>query len=84
MKNGGKKKGRRVGEGKVCYPIENATSFHCTSHFLMTISLCVFEPIGNCKADPVRFHMIVRGIEPVAMQLRLTFSHSSMVEGEGC
>ena len=50
----------------------------------MAISLCVFEPVGNCKEDLARFHVIVRGVEPVAMQLRLTFSHSSTLTGEGC
>ena len=49
----------------------------------MTIS-CVFEPVGNCEEDPARFHVIEMGVEPVAMQLRLTFSNSSTVTGEGC
>ena len=51
---------------------------------MMTISVCVFEPVGNCEEDLARFHVIERGVEPVAMQLRLTFSNSSTVTGEGC
>ena len=54
--------------------VTNVISFH-TFDSVMTIS-CVFEPVGNCEEDPARFHVIEMGVEPVAMQLRLTFSNS--------
>ena len=58
--------------------------FSQTFDSLMTIFSCVFELIGNCKVESARFHMIARGVEPVAVQLRLTFSHSSTLAREGC
>ena len=49
-----------------------------------TIFSYVFEAIGNREVEFARFHVILRGVEPVAVQLRLTFSHSSTATREGC
>ena len=63
--------------------MENVISSQ-TFDSVMTVFSCVFELIGNCEVEFARFHVIVRRVEPVAVQLRLTVSHSSAVTGEGC
>ena len=63
--------------------MENVISTQ-TFDSVMTVFSCVFELIGNCEVEFALFHVIVRGMEPVAVQLRLAVSHSSTLTGEGC
>ena len=59
-------------------------AYKYTSFERSSLSSCTSWFTGNCEGDPIRFHVTVRGVEPVAMQVRLTSSHSLTVVGEGC